>query len=232
MATPTPISTPASTPTEILAATPTTDPSETPSPPPSRCDVGKLGCVVKRQACLLAVHATAEKKGEALDAEALRKCIDTFGGCIAKLESKQDPGKLKTRCSVTGDLAALASVGDDFVTDVVTAIDPAFPTVGPPSVCDGGKKTCASQRTACLLKVHAAAVKKGVPADVAAAMKCTDKFGGGAKGFAKGCIGKLQAKQAVAKPKTLCAVTDDGTALAARVDAFVEATLGAVLNLD
>lgn len=198
----------------------------------SKCDAAKFGCIAKRQACLLKVHAAAEKKGVALDDEALQKCVDTFGACIGKLESKQNPAKPKTLCSATGDLVALSLAGDGFVTDVVTAIDPSFPTVGPPSVCDGGKKVCVAQRAACQLKVAANATKKGVPIDPAVVQTCTDKFDGGAKGFAKGCLGKLQAKQDVEKPKTVCAVTDDGTALAARVDAFVDETLGAVLNVD
>ncbi len=236
MATPTPMSTPATTPTGMLGATvtatPTTDPEETPAPPPSRCDVGKLGCVAKRQACLLKVHATAEKKGEALAAEGLQKCIDGFGGCIAKLESKQNPAKPKTLCSTTGDLGPLSSAGDGFVTGAVTAIHPSFPAVGPPSACDAGKKSCVAKRATCLLKIHAVAVKEGALVDPAAVAKCTDAFDGGAKGFAKGCVGKLQGKQDPAKPKTICAVTDDGSAVATLVDAFVAATTAAVLDLD
>jgi hypothetical protein len=198
----------------------------------SKCDAAKLGCDAKRQACLLKVHATAETKGVTPDAAALEKCADTLAPCLAKLESKQNPAKPKTLCSKTGDLVGLTLANDDFVTDVVSAIDPAFPTVGPPSACDGGKKTCVAKRTACLLKVLAAATKKGVPAAVAAVQACKDKFDGGAKGFAKGCLGKLQAKQNADKPKTLCAVTDDGTALGARIETYVDETLQAVLNLD
>ena len=198
----------------------------------STCDAGKLGCVAKRQACLLKVHATAERKGVALDAEALQKCVDAFGTCIGKLESKQNAAKPKTLCSATGDLVGLTLAGDAFVTAVVSTIDPSFPSVGPASVCDAGKKVCVAQRTACQLKAAATATKKGVLIDAAVVQKCTDKLDGGAKGFAKGCLGKLQAKQDVDKPKTLCAVTDDGKVLETVVDAFVEATLEAVLNLD
>ena len=198
----------------------------------SRCDATKLACIAKRQACLLKVHAVAEKKGVAPAAEALEKCGNTLEPCIEKLESKQNPAKPKTLCSRTGDLVGLTLAGDAFVTDVVTAIDPGFPEVGPPSTCDGGKKACVAKRTACLLKAAATATKKGVPSDAAVLQACADKFDGGAKGFAKGCIGKLQAKQAVEKPKTLCAVTDDGTALANAIDVFVVETVGAVLNLD
>lgn len=229
--TPTPAVTPTGPPGATVTPAPSADPEETPAPT-SRCDAGKLGCVAKRQACLLKVHAIAESKGVAPDADALQTCVDVFGSCVGKLESKQNPAKPKTLCARTGDLVGLTLAGDAFVTDVVTAIDPSFPTVGAESVCDGGKKVCVSQRTACLLKLHAAATKKGVPVDPTIAAKCTAKFDGGAKGFAKGCIGKLQAKQDVAKPKTVCAVTDDGTGLATRSDAFVDAMLEAVLNVD
>jgi hypothetical protein len=179
--------------TPIATATPT--PSETPTDSSSQCDAGKLGCIAKRQACLLAVHVTAEKNGEAPVVEALQKCVDTFGGCIAKLESKQKPTKPKTLCSVTGGLGSLTSAGDAFVTNVVTTIHPSFPTVGLPSVCDAGKKGCGSKLATCLFKLQAAAVKKGVLVDSEAVAKCKAKFDGGAKGFAKGCIGTLQAKQ-------------------------------------
>ena len=75
--------------------------------------------------------------------EALQKCVDAFGACVGKLESEQNPAKPKTLCSVTGDLVGLTLTGDAFVTDVVTTIDPSFPSVGPASVCDGGTTTAA-----------------------------------------------------------------------------------------
>jgi len=208
--------------------------------PQSACDAGKLKCVAARQACLLKVHAAAEKKGVAPDAAALQKCTDAFDGgakgeaqgCIGKIEGKQKPAKPKTLCSVTGQLAALEAAGDDLVTDVVTAIDPAFPAVGPASTCDGGKKGCALQRAACLLKEQARAGAKGESPDPAKVQKCTDKFDGGAKGFAKGCLGKLEAKQSPAKPATQCSVTGDETALETRIDAFVTESVATVRDTE
>ena len=47
-----------------------------------------------------------------------------------------------------------------------------------------------------------------------------------------GCIGKLEAKQSGAKPKTLCAMTGDLAILAGRVDAFVAKVVGAVRTLE
>lgn len=55
---------------------------------------------------------------------------------------------------------------------------------------------------------------------------------GGAKGFAKGCLGKLEAKQDAAKPKTVCGVTGDVGTLGAAVDAFVDDVVGAVRGVD
>lgn len=208
--------------------------------PESACDAGKLKCIAARQACLLKVHAAAEKKGTAPDAAALQKCTDAFDGgakgeaqgCVGKIEGKQKPAKPKTLCSVTGQLPALEAAGDDFVTDVVTAIDPAFPTVGPASTCDAGKKACALQRTACLLKEQARAGAKGESPDPAKIQKCNGKFDGGAKGFAKGCLGKLEAKQSAAKPVTQCSVTGDEAALEARIDTFVSDSVATVLDTD
>jgi hypothetical protein len=45
-------------------------------------------------------------------------------------------------------------------------------------------------------------------------------FGGGSKGFAKGCLGKLEGKQDLGKPTTLCTVTGNLAALEANIDAF------------
>ena len=118
------------------------------------------------------------------------------------------------------------------MTEVVSTIDPAFPAVGPASTCDAGKKGCVLQRTACLLKAQAAVGKKGVLVDAAAVQACADRFDGGAKGFAKGCLGKLEAKQNPEKPKTLCGATGEVSLLEGIVDSFVTDTLGAILQLD
>lgn len=202
----------------------------------STCDAGKLGCIAKRQACLLKIHATAEKKGIAPDAAALRKCADAFDGgageaakgCIGKLEAKQKPAKPKTRCSATGDAATLATAIDAFVTGAVAAIDPGFPTVGAPNKCDAGKKACVLARASCILKEHARAGKKDAAPDAAKLQACSDTFDGGTNGVEKGCIGKLEAKQNIEKPATICAVTGDVPTLAAAVDGFVGDIVDAV----
>lgn len=57
---------------------------------------------------------------------------------------------------------------------------------------------------------------------------CADKFDGGAKGAAKGCIGRPEAKQKAEKPATVCAVTGDVATLVTTVDGFVASVVDAV----
>jgi hypothetical protein len=101
-------------------------------------------------------------------------------------------------------------------------------TPGAASKCDAGKIRCVATKQACLLDAHGKAEKKGVPVDALALLKCRDKFDGGSKGFAKGCIGKLEAKADVQKPETLCTATGDLAALEAAVDLFVAEVVGAI----
>ena len=68
------------------------------------------------------------------------------------------------------------------------------------------------------------------PTDGAARQKCTDKFEGDTKGFAKGCIGKLEAKLDARKPKTVCSVTGDVGTLEGTVDAFVIGVVSEIRN--
>ncbi len=119
---------------------------------------------------------------------------------------------------------------DAFVTDVVSEIHPGFPSAGPASTCNAGKKKCIARKASCLLKEHGRAEKKGELPDPAKLQKCTDKFDGGDKGFVKGCIGKLESKQDPEKPKTLCSATDDVMVLEGKVDAFVTDVVNEIQN--
>ena len=87
--------------------------------------------------------------------------------------------------------------------------------------CDAGKLKCVAKKKACLLNVEGKALKKGIPVDSAKRQKCLDKFDGGAVP-AKGCIAKLEAKEDLTKPETICSVTGDTASLEATVDAFVD----------
>ena len=195
----------------------------------SKCDAAKFQCVAKRQACLLAAHAKAEKKGVSVDAAALAKCRDAFdggakglaAGCIGKAEAKEDPQKPDTICTVKGDVTALADAVETFVGDAVRSVDPSFPVVQPPDDCNAAKKSCIAKRATCVLRAETSAAKNGGSVDPAAIQKCNAAFDGGAKGAAAGCIGKLDAKQKAIKPKTICAVTDGVAALERRIDVFV-----------
>src|SRR4030095_16351180 len=83
--------------------------------------------------------------------------------------------------------------------------------------------------------VIAKAYKTGV-LDSAKLQKCEDKFDGAADPT-KGCFEKLEAKQDVLKPETICPTLDDTAAMEAKVDAFVadvqeELDPGSVIDLN
>lgn len=202
----------------------------------SACDAGKIRCVAQGQACLLAVHAKAEKKGQDLDASARDKCVEKFQSCIVKLAAKEDGRKPSTLCAVEGatDLPTLEDKVQVFVADVVKEIDPNFPTFAP-SLCDAGKKACMWKKASCLLNAERSALKKNVPVDAKAQQGCRAKFQNVAKPE-KGCIAKLEIKadRDPTKPKTQCSVRHDGAAIQAledKVDAFVTDAVNAIRNL-
>jgi hypothetical protein len=97
------------------------------------------------------------------------------------------------------------------------------------SNCDARKAKCVNTKQACLLKLHSSFKKQGEPPDPAL-QKCRDTFDGGTKGFAAGCIGKLESKQNPKKPKTICSVTGDVVALEDKVDAFVTDVVREIQN--
>ncbi len=101
--------------------------------------------------------------------------------------------------------------------------------------CTAGKVKCVSKKKSCRLNVLAKGYKMGV-LDLAKLQKCEDKFDGAADP-AKGCFEKLEGKQDLAKPETLCPTLDDTAALEAKVDAFVadaqeELDPGSVIELN
>ena len=203
-------------------------PGPEPSGDASTCDAGKIACVAKGQACALKTHAKAQKDGTAPDASALQRCAATADACIAKVEAKQKPGKPATMCSMATGSAGVRTAVGTFVALVRSAIDPVHPAAGPASACDAGKATCVAHGASCLLKVHASAAKKGGTPDPVHLQKCADRLDGGPKGPASGCLGKLEAKQNAAKPKTLCATVGDPTAIHDALDAFVAGVTSAI----
>ena len=190
--------------------------------PGSACDAAKLGCIAANQACLLKAHAAAEKAGEPVDVGALMGCSNAIVSCFAKFESKQSEAKPSSLCTVQDDLGDLEGATYAFSIDAVTAIDPSYPSVGAPNACDAAKKACVARRTSCLLGAAGSAIRSGELADDAKLAKCS-------AGFA-GCLGKLEAKQSLEKPSSLCAVAGDLEALESLVDDFVIDAVGRVQN--
>jgi len=130
--------------------------------------------------------------------------------------------------AVTQTSTATPTAATPTVTPTAGAATPTVrPTPAAPAKnkCDAGKVKCVDKKQDCLLKEHSKAEKKGVPVGDAKVQeklqKCIDKFDGGTKGFEKSCIGKLEGKQKLEKPETVCTTTGDLAALEAKVDAFV-----------
>jgi hypothetical protein len=231
-ATPTPTVTPSFSSIPTFTASPV--PTRTPVAK-SKCDAGKMQCVAAKQACLLIAHARAERNGEDVEIEVRDRCTgrfegvnnDFFKGCIGKLVAREDDQKPDTLCTVPGstDLAALGAKVDAFVADVVSEIDPQFPTFQA-NDCNAGKKTCMWKTASCLLQAALTAVKKSEPVDDEAVQKCKTTFSDASKPE-KGCIAKLEARadRNPGKPKKQCSVRHNtGSAIQAledKIDAFV-----------
>ncbi len=93
--------------------------------------------------------------------------------------------------------------------------------------CDSGKLKCIEKKTSCLLKVRAAALQKGGAPDAGKLTLCQTKF----DDPGKGCIAKLEAKQILGKPETVCTVTGDVTTLESAVDDFVASAIDLVTGV-
>jgi hypothetical protein len=125
-----------------------------------KCAAGKIGCVAKKDTCLLGVHIIAIQKGQPVDTAKLAKCNAKFSGacngganinqacaqdtdcpggkctegCFTKLEAKKVP------CQTNGDAAVLEAKIDAFDADVVCGLDPSqgtCPDVNPTSTPQG-----------------------------------------------------------------------------------------------
>jgi hypothetical protein len=83
------------------------------------------------------------------------------------------------------------------------------------NTCAAGKSLCVAKKIKGLLECYKAAEKKGVAVDPACLQKVQDKFDGG-DDPSRGCFAKLEAKQNVDKPASIC--RDD----ALDADAFAE----------
>ena len=184
----------------------------------AKCDAAKIKCASDLAAALLGCHRKAESKNVELDPVCVDKSQTTFSdpvtgeGCMEKAEEKPP-------CLAVGDADALAAFVDAFVEDVVTDMDPDYPT---PVLdrCGAGKKKCVSNKVKALLGCYRKDLIKPDPLKFQPCVtKAVKKFDGGADP-AKGCFEKLEAKYAPASTMP-CQTFDDTAAVEAKVDDFV-----------
>jgi len=183
----------------------------------AKCTAAKIKCANGKATGLLGCHNKAEGKGIAVDPACTTKVqtkfdggIDPTKGCMGKAEKDL----VKSPCATTGDTGSLEAKVDAFVNDVVTEVDPGFPTPVL-SKCSAGKKKCVANKVKARLGCYGKNATKPDPVAFAACMqKAKDKFDGGIDPT-KGCFAKLEAKV----PND-CLTTGDSAALEAKVDAF------------
>ncbi len=143
--------------------------------PVSTCNAAKKKCIGKYVAAALSCHAKAEQKGLAVDAGCLAKAASkvTGGGrgCFDKAEAKAP-----NDCAALGDAASQLGAADDVIAEIVTAVDPSYPT---PTLtrCGAARKKCAGKKAAGLMGCSAKSNKDGV-GDPACAPRIRDKFAG------------------------------------------------------
>jgi hypothetical protein len=197
-------------------------------PPTGKCSAAKIKCATNRATAILGCHNKAETKNLPVDSACISKADTKFTmpvkGCMEKAEAKPP-------CATTGDAATLQSQIDDFVVDVVTALDPGYPT---PVLnkCSAGKKKCVANQQKAILACYGKAASGGLAFDpalnppppnpplptVTCLQKARDKFADPIKG----CFAKLEAKPP-------CLTTNDTAALEAKVDDFALATFTELL---
>ncbi len=184
----------------------------------AKCTAAKIKCVTGLTTADLKCHEKAEGKGVAVDpactSKADIKFTDTVTnkGCMEKAESKPP-------CATTGDAAAIQADSDAFVNDIVTDVDPLYPT---PVLdkCSAGKKKCVGNKVKSLLGCYGKDVTKPDPVKFNECIaKAQAKFDGGVDP-SKGCFEKLEAKYPPASA-TPCQTFDDTAAVEAKVDAYV-----------
>src|SRR5262249_20464038 len=130
-------------------------------------------------AAVMGCHAKAEGKNVPVDGTCLGKATAKITGAGKGCFDKND-AKIGNDCSQTGDATAQLNAADAFVLDVVTDIDPGYPTPTL-SKCGAARKKCVGKKAAGLMGCDAKTNKDGV-GDPTCAPKIQDKFGG-----AKGC---------------------------------------------
>jgi hypothetical protein len=178
----------------------------------AKCTAAKIKCANGKATALLGCHNKAETKNVAVDPACVSKADTKFSlpakGCMEKAEKDL----VKSPCNTTGDAVSMEAKVDAFVLDVVTELDPGYPT---PVLnkCSAGKKKCVANKVKAILGCYGKDATKPDPvALLACIQKAQDKYSGGVDPT-KGCFAKLEAKPP-------CLTTGDTGALEAKVDAF------------
>ena len=175
-----------------------------------KCDSGKVKCVGALGAGLLGCHSAAETNGTTLATACTNKAYGKFTqpgkGCVDKLDATLS-------CSTSG-ASGFQSLTDAFVVDVVTAVDPVYPT---PTTdpCAAGKKKCLAKLVRGLLGCEANYIKKP---DFTKVTACRTSNAAKFTTPEKGCFEKVEAKNT-------CNVSGGAAALLARTQSFVSAVL-------
>lgn len=178
--------------------------------PISKCNAVKKKCIGKYVAAVLACHAKAEGSGAELDGGCVAKAVAKVTGGGKGCFDKQD-AIAGNDCGHTGDAVQMLEDADALILDVVTDVDPGYPTAAF-TKCGAARKKCLAKEAAGLMACSAKLNKDGT-GDAACATQVRDKFGG-----AKGCDPKV-----VTKGHDCLGSTDTAT-LAGKVDAWEHQT--------
>lgn len=170
------------------------------------CASAKQKLAGKAAAAKLGCYAKASKAGASVDAECLSKAGGKLTDGLGKIEAKGS-------CVAPGYAAALASVVDSFVADLVVATPPAgF------EGCAAAKQKVAGKTAAGDLGCHAKATQAGAAVDAACLAKSA---------------GKLAAAYVKEEAKaTGCAAFGNAASVQGRVDAFVARVVGTTPVVD
>jgi hypothetical protein len=173
-----------------------------------KCTGGKTKCVAKKTDGLMKCHAKAESSGLPVDSLCIQKAHDKFDGglipskgCFEKLEAKGG-------CLTTDDTPVVEAAVDAFVDDIVTDLDPGYPTPVQ-NACEAAKKKCVGKTAKKILGCYSKAQKKNAAVDPACVTSATTAF--------TTCFTSAEAIGG-------CAVTGDLPAIQAKLDTFVADT--------
>lgn len=165
------------------------------------CASAKQKLAGKSAAAKLACYAKATKAGAAVDPECLSKVAAKLADGFAKIE-------MKGACVTPGFPAALASMVDSFIADMVSATPP-----NGVAGCASAKQKLAGKTAASELGCYAKATKAGAAVDASCLEKVSDKL---AAAYAK--------EEAKASG---CAAFGAVASIDLRIEAFVARVLGA-----